>query len=318
MSPRARVYAVVAAAAAVVAAVVVGVTYLQARGQSTTAPGAVTAPRAGIPPLLFDFGVRDDAESRALARGARLLHDGKRAQAAAIFRRYPRSVQAEIGSAFAAWPKGSLDAVKHLLALHQSDPVVNLHYAIALYWSGRNADAVKQFEAVDKKFPDSPSSVDAEDILYQSRFPIPGLPYMLAPVTIPRAPTLALQLQKAKASPLVYGVMLWRLDRRVSARRALDAAAKASPNDPMVLTLDAVSHYSKANPTAAFSRLGPLTGRFPKAAVVRLHLGELLLWQKEIAKSRVQLRDAVADEPHSVYAEQAKRLLSALATNGTK
>jgi tetratricopeptide (TPR) repeat protein len=226
-------------------------------------------------------------------------------------------VQAQIGSAFATWPKGSLDAVKHLLALHADDPVVNLHYAIALYWSGRNADAVKQFQAVDTKYPDSASSVDAEDILYANRF-VPGLPFMLAPVSIPSAPTLAQQLQKAKASPLTYGVMLWKLDRRVSARRALNEAAAAAPNDPLVLTLDAVSYYSKRNTQPAFAHLGPLTGRFPKAAVVRLHLGELLLWQKELVKARVQLRAAVADEPSSVYAAQAKRLLSALATNGTK
>ena len=316
MSPRARVYAVVAATAAVAVASVVGVTYLQSRGERTTQRGAVTKPRAGVPPLLFDFGLRNDAETRALARGAALLRNGKRAQAAAIFGRY-HSVQAQLGTAFAAWPNGSLDAVRQLLAHHPDDPVVNLHYAIALYWSGRNADAVRQFEAVDAKFPDSPSSVDAEDILYSGRF-VPGLPFMLAPVSIPAAPTLAQQLQRAKASPLTYGVMLWRLDRRVSARRALNAAAAKAPDDPLVLTLDAVAHYSKRAPAAAFGRLGPLTARFPKAAVVRLHLGELLLWQKEVGKARAQLRAAAADEPGSVYAAQAKKLLSALVTTGTK
>jgi tetratricopeptide (TPR) repeat protein len=315
MSPRARVYAVVAAAALVAAAAVVGVAYLQARGQSTTRAGAVTKPHAGLPPLFFDFGTRSDAESSALARGAALLHDGKRAQAAAIFDRYD-SVQAQIGRAFAAWPSGSLDEMKHLLALHEDDPVVNLHYAIALYWSGRNADAVKQFQAVDTKFPDSASSVDAEDILYADRF-VPGLPHMIAPVAIPSGRTIGEQLAKA-TSPLQRGVIDWYLDRRVSARRALTEAARAAPADPMVQTLAAVSYYSKRNPTAAFSRLGPLSGRFPKAAVVYLHLGELLLWQKELQKARTQLEKAVAVEPRSVYAAQAKKLLSALATNGTK
>jgi predicted Zn-dependent protease len=317
MSPRARVYAVVAAAAAVAVAAVVGVTYLQARDQSTTRPGAVTKPRAGVPPLLFDFGVRNDAETKALAEGARLLRAGKQAQAAAIFARYPGSTQAQIGSAFASWPKGSLDAVKHLLVLHPDDPVVNLHYALALYWSGRNADAVKQFQAVDSKFPNSQSSVDAEDILYAGSF-AQGLPLLLVPVSLPSAPTLAEQLAKAKSSPLAYGSMQWRLDHRVSARRAFAAAVRAAPDDPAAQTLLAVSYYSKRNPTAAFARLGPLTGRFPHAAVVRLQLGVLLLWQKQAQKGIAQLRLAVRDQPGSVYAKEAKALLSKLATNGTK
>jgi predicted Zn-dependent protease len=212
-----------------------------------------------------------------------------------------------------------LDTVKQLVAANPQSPVAQLHLALALYWSGRNADAVRAFQQVDSRFPDSPSAVDAEDILYASHFPIPGLPYMLAPVDIPSAPTLADQVAKAReSSPVAYGVMLWRLNRRVSARRVLDAAAAGAPDDPVVQTLAAVSHFSKKNPTAAFSRLGPLTGRFPKAAVVRLHLGVLLLWQNELGKARTQLRQAVADEPHSIYAEQAKKLLSALVTNGTK
>jgi hypothetical protein len=316
MSPRARVYAVVAAAAAVAAAGVVGVTYLQARGESTTAPGSVTKPRVGVPPLFFDFGLRSDAETAALTQGASLLQAGNRAAAARIFSRYPGSTQAQIGAAFAAWPKGTLDDVRHLLVLHPRDPVVNLHYAIALYWSGRNGDAVKQFQAVDTKFPDSRSSVDAEDILYAGEY-APGLPHMIAPVAVPPGRTIADQLAKAR-SPLARGLIYWYLDRRVSARQALNLAAARAPDDPVAQTLDAVSYYSKRNPTAAFSRLGPLTGRFPKAAVVRLHLGELLLWQKQLAKARVQLRAAVADEPASLYAAQAKKLLSALATNGTK
>src|SRR5919109_2797245 len=113
MSPRARVNAVVAAAAVLVVAAVVGVTLLQTRGSQTTAPGSVSKPRKGIPVLLFDYGLRNDGETRALARGARLLKAGRRAQAAALFGRY-HSLQAQIGEAFAHWP--DLDAVEQLAA----------------------------------------------------------------------------------------------------------------------------------------------------------------------------------------------------------
>jgi Flp pilus assembly protein TadD len=322
MGPRARVYAVVAAAAVVVVGAVVGVTLLQTRGSHTTAPGAVTKPRAGIPPLLFDFGLRSDAQSRDLARGAALLKDGKRAPAEALFGRY-HSLQAQLGEAFARWP--DLDAVQQLAAQHPESAVAQLHLGLAQFWAGRDGDAARTLQDVDRRFPDSPSAVAAEDILYATRF-IPGLPYIIVPASIPAASTLAGQVARAKVlsrtagarGKLVYGVMLWRLNRRVSARRQLDAAAKLAPNDPEILTADAVSHFTKRNPTAAFGRLGPLTGRFPRAAVVRFHLGLLLVWSKQVERGAAQLRLAARQEPKSVYAEQAKKLLSALVPNGTK
>jgi tetratricopeptide (TPR) repeat protein len=316
MSPRARVYAVVAAAAALAVAAVAGGAYLQTRGETTTAPGAVTKPRAGVPPLLFDFGVQDDAQAQSLSRGAQLLQHGKKQAAAAIFERY-HSVQAQIGVAFARWPDRSLDTVKEIVAANPRNPVAQLHLGLALYWTGRSADAVKQLQLVDSRFPDSRSAVDAEDLLYAGRF-FPGLPYMIAAIELPKAPTLAGQLELAKRTPLVYGVMLWRLDRRLSARHALDAAAAAAPNDPLALTLAAVAHFTKKQPSEAFGRLGPLTGRFPRSSVVRLHLGVLLLWERQVKKGAAQLRLAAADEPGSIYAQQAKKLLSALVTNGTK
>jgi predicted Zn-dependent protease len=316
MSPRTRVFAVAGLAAAVAVLAVVGVTLVQTRNETTTAAGSVTKPRAGVPPLLFDFGVDANARTQALARGAQLLKQGKRTAAAAIFAR-DTSLQGRIGAAFARWPDGSLNAVKQLVASNPHSAVAQLHLAVALYWSGRSADAVKAFQLVDSRFPDSASAVDAENILYASRS-VPGLPYMIGPVDLPTAPTLAAQLEQAKASPLAYGVMLWRLNRRISARHALDAAAAAAPNDPLVQSFDAVSHFTKKNPTPAFARLGPLTGRFPKAAVVRLELGLLLLWQKQVQKGTQQLRLAAAEQPGSSYSNEAKRLLSALVPNGTK
>src|SRR4051812_1947514 len=322
MGPRARVNAVVAAAAVLAVGAVVGVTLLQTRGSETTAAGAVSKPRAGIPLLLFDFGLRNDAEVRDLARGAQLLKQGKRAPAEALFARH-HSLQAQIGAAFARWP--DLDTVKELAAAHPDSPIAQLHLGIALLWAGRNADAVRALEDVDTRFPDAPSAVDAEDVLYAGR-DVPGLPFIVVPARLPAAPTLAQQVAiaaRAATKPnaqarLVYGVMLWRLHRRVSARRELEAAATLAPPDPAILTAAAVSPFTKRNPVAAFGRLGPLTGRFPGAAVVRLHLGLLLVWTRKVEKGAAQLRLAVRQEPKSVYAEQAKKLLSALVTNGTK
>src|SRR5436190_21326953 len=88
MTARTRVLATVAAAAAVLVAATVSITWLQSRGETRTRAAAVTRPRAGRPPLTFDFGVRDDGEARALATGARLLGQGRSAEAPAIFDRY--------------------------------------------------------------------------------------------------------------------------------------------------------------------------------------------------------------------------------------
>ena len=117
---------------------------------------------------------------------------------------------------------------------------------------------------------------------------------------------------------LRYGVALWRLWRRVSAERQFEAAARLAPNDPAARTAAAVGAFTKRGPVRAFGRLGPLTGEFPKAAVVRFELGLLLIWTRQSRKGEAQLRLAIAEEPESVYAEEARRFLDAIAKTGTK
>jgi tetratricopeptide (TPR) repeat protein len=317
VAPRTRVYATVLAVAVLVVAGVVSVTWLQARGQSTS---SALKPRKGIPPLLFDYGFRADAETRDLARGAALLKAGKRTEAAALFARY-QDVQAQLGTAFSKWP--DVDEVEKIAAQHPDSAVAQLHLGLALAYAGRDRDAVSALKRVDTEFPDSPSSVDAENLLYSRD--IPGLPYLIVPVDVPSAPTLAQQVAIAARdarsggaqAKLRYGVMLWRLQRRISAQRWLDAAAKLDPS-PETSTAAAVASFTKRNPVDAFGRLGPLTGRYPKAAVVRFHLGILLLWTRQLAKARTQLQMVVVSDRDSLYGKEAEKLLSALGPNGTK
>lgn len=323
MSPRARVLAIVAVAAAAAVAGTVGITLLQTRGESTTAPGAVGKPRPGIPPLWFSFGVRQDREARDLAHAAELLNKGKRQPAEAIFVRY-RSLQAAIGAAFAHWPAGGLDELKRLVASHPQSPVAQLHLGYAYLWSGRNADAVASWQDVATQHPDSPEAVQAENILYAGKL-APGLPFIVTPLALPATVTastlqlLARDAERGNAqAKLRYGIVLWRLWRRVSAERQFEAAARLAPHDPTARTLAAVGAFTKRAPVRAFGRLGPLTGEFPKAAVVRFHLGVLLIWTKQLQKALAQLRLAVADAPGSVYARNAKILITALPSHGTK
>ena len=196
-----------------------------------------------------------------------------------------------------------------------------LHLGIADYWAGDNADAVAEWEKAASIGADSPYGVTAEDLLH------PSWPPACRPscstssprrrsANLPPAAQLA-ALASAAAKPdarakLLYGSALWNLARPVSAERQFEAAAKLAPHDPLARTAAAVGAFSKANPVKAFRRLGPLTGVFPRSAVVRFHLGLLLLWSGEQRKAVAQLRLAAADAPHSSYAQDARRLLSRL------
>jgi len=282
--------AIVALAAAVAAGATVGATLLQTRGESTG-----TTARKGFPPLELPA-------SPAL----RLYQAGKRAQAEVIFAR-SHSLPDEIGAAFARWPHGSLDAMKKLVAANPQSGLAELHLGLAYYWSGRDADAVSSWELAAKLEPDSPYAVSALDFLHPDV--APGLP----PIVVDSA-----SVDPKARTRLLRGILLWDREQPVSARREIDAAAALAPNDPAVLAAAAVASFSPAHPLEPFPKLGPLTGRFPKAAVVRLHLGVLLLWTRQVTKGKAQLRLAIAAQPESAYAKSAAQILGALAGTGSK
>jgi len=314
---------IVALAAVIAAASVVGVTLFQTRGESTTVPGSVTTPQSGIPPLFFDFGVRSDQEAQDLSRAAQLLNAKHVAAARAIFERY-HSLQARIGLAFANWPGNGLSTLQTLAAQNPDSAVAEYHLGWALYWSGRVADAAAAWKRVATRYPDSPESVEAENVLYPSDKS--GLPDLDLPVTIPSAPTRAAQLHLLAAAArkpdvrakLAYGAFLWQLWRRVSAERQFAAAARLAPHDPYARTAAAVGLFTKRAPVRAFSRLGPLTAVFPHAPVVRFELGLLLISTAQPAKGLKQLRLAAAEAPHSSYAQTVRALLTRIGNGGTK
>jgi tetratricopeptide (TPR) repeat protein len=294
MSPRARVVTVVAVVAVVAAGATVGITLLQTRGESSG-----TTARKGAPPL-------DLQVAGPLAKALALYNRGERTRAGAIFSRY-HSLEAEIGAAFATWPHGSLDAVKKLVAAHPSSAVAELHLGLAYYWSGRDADAAAAWKRAAAAEPDTSYAIAALDLLHPDV--APNLPLIVADTsTIP---------PQARGL-LMKGTVLWAREHPISAKRYLDAAAARAPHDPVVLVADAMSTFSPAHPLRPFPKLGPLTASFPRAAVVRFHLGELLLWTRQVKKGKAQLRLAIAEEPRSPYAKAARSILAALAEGGTR
>ena len=104
MSPRTRIWLLVGALALLAAGVTVGVTLLTRTGTGGTT-AAAPVKQKGRPPLLLDLGVRTDPEATALRSAENLYGHGRVKAAAAVFHRH-RSLEAEVGSALAAWPAG--------------------------------------------------------------------------------------------------------------------------------------------------------------------------------------------------------------------
>ena len=320
MSSRGRVFAIVLLVAAVAAGVVV-VGVLATRGHVP----ATAKPRSGHPSLTIYTGVRSDAEARALNRAQRLYAAKQYSAAAKIFNRYD-SVEAQVGSALAAWPSGTVDRLLELQADHPKSALVALHLGLALYWERHDSDAVSAWQAAVRDQPDTPYAVRAGDFLHPQFAPglpqfVPSFQPPLAIRVLPADRRLA-ALRRAAAgggthAKLLYGVMLQQVGMPVSAEREFAAAAKLAPNDPDARVAAAVGRFDKANPAKAFGTLGPLTRVFPHAQTVRFHLGVLLLWSAQLKEARKQLTLARSEDRGSTLGRQAEQYLQALGGVGT-
>ena len=134
---------------------------------------ASAKPRSGHPPLSLALGDRADRDARELNRAQRLYAGKDYSEAATIFGRY-RSLEAQVGSALAAWPSGSIEGLENLQAAHRRSALVGLHLGLAYYWDRRNDDALATWRAAARDQPDSPYAVRAGDFLHPQY--APGLP----------------------------------------------------------------------------------------------------------------------------------------------
>jgi Flp pilus assembly protein TadD len=125
MSPRARVYSVVAVAAVGLAAAAVGIT-LATRTD-------VRENESRPPPLADDPTV-------------------------------PAALRADVREALAAWPAGTVRRLRILAEQHPGSAFVRLELGIALAFSGQEADADAAWRTAERLQPDTPSAVRAEDL----------------------------------------------------------------------------------------------------------------------------------------------------------
>jgi tetratricopeptide (TPR) repeat protein len=317
MSPRARVSLAVAAAATAAAGVTIAATALT---RTELPSDAVPTVRSGVPPLVLDLGLRTDREARALRRAVALYERNRRPRATRIFERY-RSVEARTGAALSAWPDG-YEELQEVGRDHPDSGAAQLAVGLGEFWHGQTVDAERSWRRAAAAEPDSMYAVRADDFLHPD-LPVPGLPAFVPSFASP-APLARLTPPEQYAflrrraerggvrDALLFGAALQRLGRPLSARREFERAAEVAPNDPEALAAVAVGHFDKDRPAQAFSRLGPLTRRFPQTATVRFHLGLLLVWMGQIEDARRQFRLARDAEPGSIPAKQAAAFLRRL------
>lgn len=312
MSRRTRLTLVAAVAAAAALGVIGGAALLGGGDEADALP-------KGVPPFVVDLGVRTDPEAVALRRAARVYQSGERARAGRLLAGHP-SLQAQVGRALARWPQGSLDRLEALARRYPSSGAVLFHLGLARFWNGNRDGALAAWREASSRDPDSGYAIRSNDLLFR-QFP-PGLPSFIPSfgagrdvTSLPPERQLVVLERRARAADvhakLLYGLALQRIERPISAQRQYSEAARLAPRDPEALVADAVGRFEKAHPERAFSRLGPLTRRFPRTATVRFHLGLLLLWLGRVDEAKQQLRMAAARK-ESPLGREAQRLLSRL------
>ena len=278
------------------------------------------------PPLELGIALADGPQASALQAAERRYETGDRTGARARFEallaRDPSSIAAAVGAAVAAWPDGTVERLEELAAEHPSSGVVRLHLGLALYVEGDEEGARGEWREAERRDPDSEAAIRAEDLLHPEM--PPGRPFFVPSQGSPSAgledlgprEQLAELERRAQAGGvpewLLYGSVLQRLGRPVSARMAFDRAVELDPSDLAAQTAAAVVRFDKEDPSQAFSRLGPLASANPGSAVVRFHLGLMLLWLQQVDEARRQLSIAQETGPASIWGMEAGRLLRRL------
>ena len=209
-------------------------------------------------------------------------------------------VSRQVREALPAWPEGTVRRLRILAARYPDSGLVRLELGLALAFSGQQSDAVRAWREAERVQPDSPSAVRAQDLTHPSS--APGLP--------PFVPSFVRATSPVQVH-LLRGAGYQQALRPISAEREFRAAARLAPNDPEAMTAAAVGLYDKNRPAVAFSQLGPLARRFPRAQTVRFHLGLLLIYFGDIGRARRELAQARAEGPRTPLGRRAETLLKA-------
>jgi tetratricopeptide (TPR) repeat protein len=203
--------------------------------------------------------------------------------------------------AFRDWP-GTLEAIEDLARERPRDPVVQFNLGVARLYAGYRDEAAEAFRAAKKAGRDTFYEIRADVVLHPQYFQQGYPPF-----------------QTTRNDPLLrQGIRLQALGRQHSAERVFARAARRRPDDDEAQVAAAVARFDMDDLSASFSRLGPLTRRFPRSQSVRFHLGLLLAWTGQGKAAVDQFRKAEALGPKTVLGREANALLVRLGRRGTR
>jgi predicted Zn-dependent protease len=212
----------------------------------------------------------------------------------------PTPAASEIRSAYGGWPKGTVETMEELGREYPKDPVVQLYRGIALIWAGYPNEAETVLRRTKKVGRDTPWEIQADSVLH---------PQYLVNYPVFRPLTANLLLEQ--------GSRLQQQGRQHSARRVYERAARAAPSNDEAAVAAAVARFDKDNLNASFSRLGPLTRKFPKSQVVRYYLGLLLAWTGQRDPAIAQFEKTLAMGPGTELGRGAAEFLRNVQGGGT-
>jgi tetratricopeptide (TPR) repeat protein len=320
------VLALVAAGLAVGGALLLGDDPGASAEQHATTTVSTEAAEPEPPALELAVFDRDDPQARSLRRAEGQYERGERADALRRFERIlardPDSPEAAVGAIVAAWPDRTVTRLRGLADEHPDSAVVRLNLGLALLAEGDTEGAQAEWAEAEGREPDAPAALSAEDLLNpdsppgRPQFFVDSYPTDVASMGIgERIATLERRAERQGSVRgwLLLGSTLEQAGHRISARVAYDRAVRIDPRSLDARVAAAVGRFDKDDPSQAFSRLGPLAEQNPDAAVVRYHLGLMLLWLPNLEEARRQLTLAQRAAPDAFYGRQAERLLTRLA-----
>src|SRR5438067_169228 len=197
-------------------------------------------------------------------------------------RALPTPASAGIRAAFRRWPEASLRSLQGLAREYPRDAVVQYYFGLALVWLGYDADADAALRVAKRLGRDTPWEIAADNLLHPQYFQ--GYPVF----------------EPVRPDPLLSrGARLQAAGHQHSAERVYVRAARARPGDDEAQVAAAVGRFDKDDLSASFSRLGPLTRRFPRSQIVRFYLGLLLAWTGQRDPAVAEFRQAAALDPRS-------------------
>ena len=213
----------------------------------------------------------------------------------------PSTHVAAVRAAFAHGAKAAALALEPLGQESPKDAVVAFNDGLALYCAGYPAEAETAFERAKTDGRNTYYAVKADNLLHPQYFQDGYPPFVY----------------DGHDPLLVQGQIAQRQYHQLTAERLWAKDAKLHPSSDVAQVAAAVGLFDMDNPSAAFSKLGPLVKRFPQSQSVRFHLGWLLVWIGQRNQALTELRAAVKLGPGTSLGKQAQQLVSRISGSGT-